>query len=66
MGVPTVAQWINDPACLRGGAGLIPCPVLMQLWHRSLLWLRFNPQSRNFYMLWVWTKMKRKGKDTIN
>ena len=36
-GVPTVAQWVNDPACLFGGASWIPStwvkdPVLLQLW----------------------------------
>ena len=26
-GVPTVAQWVNDLACLCGGAGSIPSPA---------------------------------------
>ena len=34
--------------------------VLLQLWHRSQLWLRFDPWSRNFHMLWVWTFEKKK------
>ena len=49
-GVPAVAQWVNDLACLLGGASLIPSPVqwvkdlaLLQLWQRSQLWLRFDP-----------------------
>jgi len=25
-GVPTVTQWVHDPACLCGGAGSIPHP----------------------------------------
>ena len=25
--VPAVAQWVNDPTCLYGGASLIPSPV---------------------------------------
>ena len=24
LGVPTVGQWVNDPACLCGGSGSIP------------------------------------------
>ena len=27
LGVPAVAQWVDDPACLCGGAGLIPSPA---------------------------------------
>ena len=23
-GVPAVVQWVNDPACLCGGSGLLP------------------------------------------
>ena len=41
-GVTTVAQWVNDLACLCEGAGLIPGPAqkvkdpaLLQLWHRT-------------------------------
>ena len=26
-GVPTVAQWVNDPTCLCGGASFIPGPA---------------------------------------
>ena len=26
-GVPTVVQWVNDPACLCGGTSLIPSPA---------------------------------------
>ena len=57
-GVPTVAQWINDPAYLCEGAGPIPGPVqwvkvLLQLWHKLQLWLGFDPWPRNFHRLWV-------------
>ena len=45
-GIPAVAQWVNDLACLCKGAGLIPSPAqrvkdlaLPQLWPRSQLWL---------------------------
>ena len=34
------AQWVKDL-------------VLLQLWHRLQLWLRFNPWPGNFSMLWV-------------
>ena len=53
-----MAQWDNDPFYLCAGAGLIPSPekqvkdsVLLQLWHRSQLWLRFHAWPGNFYML---------------
>lgn len=32
-----MAQWAKDP-------------VLLQLWCRSQLWIRFSPWSRNFYI----------------
>ena len=35
--VPTVVQWVKDP-------------VLLRLWFRSNLWLRFDPWSRNFHV----------------
>ena len=37
LGIPVVAHWAKDP-------------VLLQLWHRSQLWLRFHPWPRNFHM----------------
>ena len=43
---PQPAQQIKDPA-------------LTQLWHRSQLWLRFNPWPRNFHVL-HWCGQKRK------
>ena len=55
-----MVQWVNDPACLYGGADLIPGPVqwvkdpaaLLQLWCRSPFWLRFDPWPGNFQMPW--------------
>ena len=56
IGVLSVAQWVNNPACLCGGAGLIPSPdqwvkdlILLQLWHRGQLQLRFDPWPGNFH-----------------
>ena len=64
-GVPTVAQWVNDPVCLGGGIGLIPSLaqvkdlVLLQLWRRLQFQLRFNPWPGNFYVPWGgWGKKK--------
>ena len=51
-----MVQWVNDPACLCAGGGLIPGVlwvkdlVFLQLWHRSKLWLRFDPWPGNFQM----------------
>ena len=45
LGVPTVVQWVKDLA-------------LPQLWHRSQLWIRFDPWLRNFRMSWVRQKKK--------
>ena len=57
-GVPAVARWVRDPACLCGGAVSIPGlawwvkdPVLLQLWHRLQFWLEFDPWPGNFHML---------------
>ena len=56
--VAVVAQWVNDLACLCGSASSIPSPaqwirdlVLLQLWQRLRLGLRFNPWPRNVHML---------------
>ena len=61
-----MVQWVNDLACLCGGASLIPGPVqwvkdlaLPQLWHRLQLSLEFNPWPRNFHMLWMQLKKKK-------
>ena len=47
LGVPIVAQWVKDPA-------------LLQLWHRSQLWLGFNPWPGNLHMSQVWLLKKKK------
>ena len=67
-GVPAVVQLVNDPACLCGIAGLIPSPAqwvkdlaLLQLWHKSQMWLRFDPWPRNFHMLQVLLKKEKKS-----
>ena len=51
MGVPTVAQWVNDLACLFRDASLIPGlaqwvkdPAMLQFQ------LRFNPWPGNLHM----------------
>ena len=49
VGVPTVAQWVKDPA-------------LPQVWPRSQLQLRFETWPRNFHMPWVHPKEKKKKK----
>ena len=61
QGVPAVVQWVNAApqvaAEARGGSlGLVQWvkdPELLQLWHRSQLWLSFDPWSGNFHMLCV-------------
>ena len=44
-----MAQWVKDPAFL-------------QLWHRSQLWLSFDPWPENLHMLQVQPKKKIKKK----
>ena len=58
--VLTVAQWVNDLACLCGIAGSNPDlvqwvkdPALLQLWHRLQMPFRFSPWSGNFHILQV-------------
>ena len=34
--------------------------VLSLLWFGSLLWCEFDPWPEKFYMLWMWTKSKKK------
>ena len=50
MGVATVAQWVNDSACLCEGPSSTPGPaswvkdlVLLELWHRLQMQLAFHP-----------------------
>ena len=66
--VPTLAQWVNDPACFCGGAGSVPSPVqwvrdpaLPQLWRRSQMYFRSDPWPWNFHMSWVQLKMEKKN-----
>ena len=51
-GVPTVAQWVKDPA-------------LLQLWHRSKLWLGFDPSPGNFHMFQGQPKKVKKKKELV-
>ena len=71
LGVFTVAQWVNNLACLCDGKGLIPClvhqvkdPELLQLWHRPQLWLGFDPWSREFPYVVDETKKEKKKKSS--
>ena len=64
-------QWVNDPAYFCGVANSIPGLaqlfkdlVLAQLWHRSQMWLRFDPRPRNLHMTRVWLKKGKKKKTT--
>lgn len=57
MGVPTLVQWVNDPACLRGTVGSILGPaqwvkdsMLPQLRHRLLTQFNFIHCLGNFHM----------------
>ena len=66
MGIPSVAQWVNDPACFRGHAISIPRLeqwvkdlALLQLWCSFQPWLRFDPQPGNFNKPWVQSKKKK-------
>jgi len=67
VGVPAVAQWVDVPACLSGGASSIPSPeqwvkdpALLQLWYRLQLRLRLDPWSGNFL---VWPEKGEKKRD---
>ena len=43
-----VVQWVRDPA-------------LSPQWLGSLLWCRFDPWPRKFYMPWAWPEKKVEG-----
>ena len=51
-GVPATVQWSKDLA-------------LPQLWCRAQLWLGFDPWPRNFNMLQLQTKKKKKNLQLI-
>ena len=62
-----MAEQINDPTCLCGGTSSIPGlvqwvkdPELLQLWHRSWLWLGFSPWLETLHMLLVQPKKEKK------
>ena len=44
-----VEERVPSPAWFSGLKEL----VLLQLWHWAVLWPRFSPWPRNFYMPWV-------------
>ena len=53
-GIPALAQWVNDQACLCGIADLIPSPMkrvkdLVLLHGRSQVWLGFDPWLGDFH-----------------
>ena len=66
-----MAHWVKNLTAASRVAmeakvwSLVPCsglkkPVMLQLWHRSQLWLGFNPCPKNFHMLHVWPLRKKK------
>ena len=71
MGVPTVVQqvknltaaaWVTAEAGVQlpvQGSGL-KALALLQVWRRSQMQLRFDPQPRNFHMPWGCLKKKKK------
>lgn len=61
QGSPTVAQWVKSQHCLCGHArwllGLgqrLKDPALLQLQHRSLMWLGFDPWPGHLHTLQAW------------
>ena len=46
----TAEAWVQSPAQGRG----LKDQVLLQLWHRSQMWLKFIPWLGNFHVLWAW------------
>ena len=55
-----MAQWVKDLVLSLWQHGFDPQPVqwvkdlvFPELWHKSQLWLGFDPCPRNFHMLWV-------------
>ena len=71
LGVPTVTQWVNDPACLCRSASLITSParwvkdqVLLQLWHRLQLQLGFN-RSTAWELIYATSIARKKRKEKL-
>ena len=66
-GISTEGQCVHHLACLYGIAGSIPIlaqwvkdlVALLQLWHRSQLWLRLDPWPGNYHILQVWQKNRK-------
>ena len=65
-------QWVNGLACLCGGTRSILGLVqwiknleLLQLWHRSHLWLGFDPWPRNFHVPRRQLKKKKNNKNCL-
>ena len=54
IGVLAVAQWFKNPTAVALFAAVVQVGlkdlVLLQLWHRSQLWLRFNPWPGNCHV----------------
>ena len=62
--------WVNERACPREDAGLIPrpaqqvkSPAWLQLWCRSQLQLGFDPWPRNVHMPHEWPKANKQTKN---
>ena len=53
----TAEVWVQSLA----SCSALKDSALLQLKHRSQLWLRFNPWPRNFYMLQVQPPPKKRG-----
>ena len=61
-----MVQWVDDLACLCGGAGLIPHLVQrVKILCRWKLWLGFDPWPRNFPLPWVEKRIKLMRKATF-
>ena len=54
---PVAVEMRGRSAAWRSG---LKDPALLQLRHRSQLWLRFNPWPGNVHTLWVQTFKKQK------
>ena len=55
---PTEAAWVTAEVwvwSLAEHSGLKDL-ALLRLWHRSQLWIGFNPWPGNFHMPWMWGK----------